>query len=543
MASEAQIEANRRNAQKSTGPRTEAGKARARLNALKDDVTAKIGIPVLPQENPKDLDSRIQQWFDELHPNNDVECELVSRAARLSWSLDRAERYETAHLAHRVQKAQLKLSQRRMDKVCDLGRKLLYDAGSPALRGKTPLWVDNPAAFLRGLEETAEGCRWLRDRWGELRHVLDRGLNWTPPDGFKLIRLLGKFPTEAVNDPALNAIFLAWNVLNPGSGERFWSRCKGYMTHVPAFGDEQEWRELADRPHDPGEANAFLSAVVDEQIERVEELLAVHEEIAGDEAAELADRASFDPSASFERLRRFQSAKSRELRHTLETFFKLRKPESGMGIGSRPMTKDQGPMTKGQGPMTKDQGPMTKGQGPMTKGQGQGTTDNPMTTLLIQQLARIGMDTLSGKPTPTPTPAPASPAPVVAVASTKAAANGAMSQDRAAVRPTAGVDAQPMEGNGRGPQKGQNEANPQSTQAQGVKGVSSNGKATNEPNRSQSSLIPREHSEDANPEPSCGVSPGENVKKAMECLQSLKPGACAAHPARPSRLHLARKVR
>ena len=35
MATAAQIEANRRNCQKSTGPRTEAGKARVRLNPYK----------------------------------------------------------------------------------------------------------------------------------------------------------------------------------------------------------------------------------------------------------------------------------------------------------------------------------------------------------------------------------------------------------------------------------------------------------------------------------------------------------------------------
>jgi hypothetical protein len=35
MATAAQIEANQRNAKRSTGPRTEAGKARSRLNALK----------------------------------------------------------------------------------------------------------------------------------------------------------------------------------------------------------------------------------------------------------------------------------------------------------------------------------------------------------------------------------------------------------------------------------------------------------------------------------------------------------------------------
>jgi hypothetical protein len=49
MATQKQIEANRRNAQKSTGPKTEAGKATAKFNALKHGMTAEVA--VLPHED------------------------------------------------------------------------------------------------------------------------------------------------------------------------------------------------------------------------------------------------------------------------------------------------------------------------------------------------------------------------------------------------------------------------------------------------------------------------------------------------------------
>ena len=52
VATAAQIEANRRNAQKSTGPKTERGKARAKLNAIKHGLTARTIMSVLPQEDP-----------------------------------------------------------------------------------------------------------------------------------------------------------------------------------------------------------------------------------------------------------------------------------------------------------------------------------------------------------------------------------------------------------------------------------------------------------------------------------------------------------
>ena len=48
MATEKQIEANRRNAQKSTGPATEVGKTKAKFNALKHGMTAVFHVLLLP---------------------------------------------------------------------------------------------------------------------------------------------------------------------------------------------------------------------------------------------------------------------------------------------------------------------------------------------------------------------------------------------------------------------------------------------------------------------------------------------------------------
>ena len=67
----------------------------------------------------------------------------------------------------------------------------------------------------------------------------------------------------------------------------------------------------------------LIKRMIAGRIERLEELIALHEEIAGEEAIELADAASFDPGPEAERLRRFQAAKSRELRQTLELFLKM----------------------------------------------------------------------------------------------------------------------------------------------------------------------------------------------------------------------------
>ena len=56
-------------------------------------------------------------------------------------------------------------------------------------------------------------------------------------------------------------------------------------------------------------------------------------EIEADEAAERYDRAALDCSPAFERHRRYQSARHRELLRTLETLRKMRKEEFGTGNG------------------------------------------------------------------------------------------------------------------------------------------------------------------------------------------------------------------
>ena len=102
MASAAQIEANRRNCQKSTGPKTESGKAKSRRNALTHGMTARTIMPVLPQEDPKELEAKTQQTIAALKPSNPLEIDLICRAVRLSWIIDRTERAETAHLGHQI---------------------------------------------------------------------------------------------------------------------------------------------------------------------------------------------------------------------------------------------------------------------------------------------------------------------------------------------------------------------------------------------------------------------------------------------------------
>ncbi len=85
------------------------------------------------------------------------------------------------------------------------------------------------------------------------------------------------------------------------------------------------------------EALTLIRSVIERHAGRLEELLAEHEEIEAEEADERHDRAALDCSPAFERHRRYQSARHRELMRTLEMLRKMRNAECGMGKKKRRM--------------------------------------------------------------------------------------------------------------------------------------------------------------------------------------------------------------
>ena len=94
MASPAQILANRDNAQRSTGPKTEAGKQNSSRNATRHGLTGSQ--IVIPGEDPAAYEELRQGLHDSFKPANDPERLLVEQIAAGFWRLQRAHRSEAA---------------------------------------------------------------------------------------------------------------------------------------------------------------------------------------------------------------------------------------------------------------------------------------------------------------------------------------------------------------------------------------------------------------------------------------------------------------
>jgi hypothetical protein len=96
MTSFRQIEGNRRNALKSTGPKSTEGKQRSRCNAVRHGLTAETVIGAL--EDAADYKAFEEAIISDYNAESAVERELILRLASLLWRLRRATTVETGLL-------------------------------------------------------------------------------------------------------------------------------------------------------------------------------------------------------------------------------------------------------------------------------------------------------------------------------------------------------------------------------------------------------------------------------------------------------------
>jgi len=93
MSTQRQIEANRRNAQKSTGPTSVTGKAVSSMNSLKTGIHAES--LVLPCENAADLEQLIDECHHHHHPTTPEARSFVDDLIYCEWTLRRLRVAET----------------------------------------------------------------------------------------------------------------------------------------------------------------------------------------------------------------------------------------------------------------------------------------------------------------------------------------------------------------------------------------------------------------------------------------------------------------
>ena len=147
-------------------------------------------------------------------------------------------------------------------------------------------------------------------------------------------------------------------------------RYKGGFQFVP-------YREIAPPPSDKNAVLILICSVIERHVGRLEELLAEHEQIEAEEAAERYDRAALDCSPAFERHRRYQSARHRELIRTLEEFQKLRIADFGIENGEAEKADGKCQVADDEWQMADDEWQVPEGKLQVVGGEPKSPIQNP----------------------------------------------------------------------------------------------------------------------------------------------------------------------
>ena len=340
MSSSKRVAANRRNARKSTGPRSALGRRRSSMNALKHGLDAQT--PVLPGEDEAGYRSRQEAWKADLRPRNPLEVSLVEQAVDFSWKLERADRACAALQAERHRLAREEEALRREQAPAEaaaIGEKLI--AGPRPASPIHPDAPDHPERLLHRLESGSHGCRWLLDRWAELRSALeddtDAGAGWRPDQRLRAVRLLGKGPLDAIDDPMVQAIYLGSFALAPDGPQVFADQyAELTRPQFEVFLQRLEARRATDWvPPDRESARQALLAMVDHVVGDLEFLSAARAEQEQSRAASASSDLLFDDSPEADRLHRLQARLLNSLLRTIESLRKLRRnPASAPDAGA-----------------------------------------------------------------------------------------------------------------------------------------------------------------------------------------------------------------
>jgi hypothetical protein len=169
--------------------------------------------------------------------------------------------------------------------------------------------ADHPALLVLGLEATEIGCRWLMDRWKELKAIIDdQESAWNVPERFKAIRLLRLDTRDVMHAPAVITILQACQMLDPDAGglvDAFWDE----LAAANAGWTPEElrmWVPEMSSPADRAAARRELAEHVDAETDRLELKLKEHEEINELKEKYSAHDRAFDHSPEGERMRRYE---------------------------------------------------------------------------------------------------------------------------------------------------------------------------------------------------------------------------------------------
>ncbi len=293
--SEARLIANRKNAQNSSGPKTDAGKTRSRANAVKHGLTG-AGI-ALPTEDAAAIEARFVTMQEDLQPKTLEGALLVRLAAFMSIQIERGGRHETALLARVRRHAATDFELARLAEIDRLFETI----------------ETNPRDHHRRLQTSIEGVDLLLGAMQAVRDHVESGYykRWTPTDRTRIDLYLGgketRFPVSRC-DALLMAL-------------------QGNLDHIPP-------REQEQLPQGEARVQYFrdeLILLVDVERARLAKVRAtIDPSIVEDDRREAAECATLAASPEAVLAKKYTTAAIGTFLRALRDFHKLEKAEAAI---------------------------------------------------------------------------------------------------------------------------------------------------------------------------------------------------------------------
>ena len=281
MTSQARIDANRKNAQNSTGPTSRTGKDRSKMNRLTHGLRA--AEVVLPTEDPAAFQAHMDAWMADWDPPTMVRRELVEKMAVGAWRRKRLVRVESQRLSDRVNAA-FAASDRRERAAVDRDVKTLFD---------------DPKAGLKALLASRAGVARVMEMWAAIfRAAIEPGY-WFDPDAQHqtFLALMG-LDGEDSDDESRATVGASWRLL---------------------LHDRPEVDPEGFVPLDDEEAASVRDQIARVAGERLNRLAAIQTDLP-DRSAERsrhAELAAFDPRPEDALLLRYEGQIDREFHRSL----------------------------------------------------------------------------------------------------------------------------------------------------------------------------------------------------------------------------------
>ena len=176
MATDRQIEANRKNSALSGGPRTASGKSRSRLNAAGDNLAGES--PAVEAEFSPEFEERRACWTAEHAPSDEKARWALDRAVAASLQIERCERAIEGQIADARRRAELAWDEDRLAEAAVLFSRLAKE----------------PVVAATKLRTTLAGAELLTEAWLGLASALQDGRDWTEAETSMALDLLGVAP-------------------------------------------------------------------------------------------------------------------------------------------------------------------------------------------------------------------------------------------------------------------------------------------------------------------------------------------------------------